>query len=125
VTDRFAAIHSADIAWEDDVDVLTLGEGVQVKVLRQDDEQRQLDVLVKFPVGYIEPAHVHDSEHSIVVLEGVQIVDGVELKAGDFCYGGRETLHGPFAYPEGCVVFASFTGTSSHHRYPGSPGGEI
>jgi anti-sigma factor ChrR (cupin superfamily) len=125
VTAGFAAIHAEDIDWQDDADVLTLGEGVQVKVLRQDADRGQLDVLVKFPAGYVEPEHVHDSEHSIVVLEGVQIVDGVELGTGDFCYGGRETLHGPFSYPEGCVVFASFHGTSSHHRYPGSPGGEI
>ena len=33
--------------------------------------------------------------------------------------------HGPYEYPEGCVVFASFRGLSPRHRYQGSPAGEI
>jgi ChrR-like protein with cupin domain len=121
----FLTVHGDDLLWQDDIDVLTLGDGVQVKVFRQVPELGQLDLLVKFPAGYVEPAHAHDSEHSIVVLEGVQIVNGVHLRPGDYCYGGPQTIHGPFSYPEGCVVFASFRGASSHHRYPGSPGGEI
>lgn len=32
---------------------------------------------------------------------------------------------GPYEYPEGCVVFASFRGLSARHRYDGSPAGEI
>lgn len=121
----FVTAHRWDVPWEDDLDVLTLGNGVQVKVFRHDPERGRLDLLVRFPPGYVEPAHAHDSEHSIVVLEGVQIVNGVHLRPGDYCFGGREVIHGPFEYPEGCVVFASFTGASSQHRYPGSPGGEI
>jgi hypothetical protein len=49
----------------------------------------------------------------------------VELRPGDFVYGGYDVEHGPFDYPEGCVVFAVFKGASAHHRYPGSPGGEM
>jgi anti-sigma factor ChrR (cupin superfamily) len=123
--DRFVTAHRWELDWQEDLDVLTLGNGVQVKVFRHEPERGRLDLLVKFPAGYVEPAHAHDSEHAIVVLEGVQIVDGVHLHPGDYCYGGREVIHGPFEYPEGCIVFASFTGASSQHRYPGSPGGEI
>lgn len=119
--DGFLTAHQRDLAWQNDDDVLTLGNGVQVKVFRK-DEEGHLDLLVKFPPGYVEPAHAHDSEHSIVVLEDVQIVNGVHLHPGDYCCGGRETIHGPFEYPKGCVVFASFTGASSQHRYPGVPG---
>jgi hypothetical protein len=38
---------------------------------------------------------------------------------------GHGRAHGPFDYPEGCVVFASFRGPSSQHRYEGSPAGDI
>lgn len=125
MTDSFVTGKRWDLQWEEDTDLLTLGSGVLVKVYRQDAAKGRLDLLVKFPPGYVEPAHAHDSEHSIVVLEGVQIVGGVPLRAGDYCFAGREVIHGPFEYPEGCVVFASFTGVSAQHRYPGSPGGEI
>jgi hypothetical protein len=125
MTERFMTRHRWDLEWEDDVDLLSLRSGVQVKVFRQDLENGRLDVLVKFPPGYVEPEHAHDSEHSIVVLEGVQIVGGVPLRAGDYCFAGRGVVHGPFQYPEGCMVFASFTGVSPQHRYPGSPGGDI
>jgi anti-sigma factor ChrR (cupin superfamily) len=125
MTSSFVTGHRWDRDWEDDTELLTLGNGVRVKVFRQDTERGRLDVLVWFPPGYVEPAHAHDSEHSIVVLEGEQVVGSARLRAGDYCYAGREEIHGPFAYPEGCVVFASFTGVSAQHRYPGSPGGEI
>ena len=117
--------HPDKLEWVDDVDVLTLGKGLTVKVLHHNPETDELSVLVKFPPGYHEPAHKHHSSHSYIVLEGLQIVDGVELRPGDFVYGGYDVEHGPFDYPEGCVVFSVFKGASAHHRYPGSPGGEM
>jgi hypothetical protein len=59
------------------------------------------------------------------VLEGVQIVNGVHLHPGDYVWAAGPEAHGPYEYPEGCVVFASFRGLSSRHRYQGSPAGEI
>lgn len=121
----FETAHRWDLEWKDDDDVLTLGRGVQVKVFRRDSDQEQVDMLVKFPPGYTEPEHAHDSEHSIVVLEGLQIVRGEHMRPGDYVFGGRNVVHGPFEYPEGCIVFAAFRGASPQHRYPGSPGGDI
>lgn len=120
----FYRVHRWDVDWQDDVDILTLGHGVQVKVLHQDAETQLTDILIKFPPGYVEPRHTHDSEHSVVVLEGLQIAEGEHLHAGDYVFGGANLPHGPFEYPEGCVVFASFRGASAQHRYPGSRAGE-
>jgi len=108
----FHTAHRWNLEWQDDVDVLSLRGGVQVKVFYEDPELGVADMLIKFPPGYVEPEHAHESSHSIVVLEGVQIVNGAET-------------HGPYEYPEGCVVFASFRGLSARHRYQGSPAGEI
>lgn len=116
VRDGFHRAHRWQLDWQDDVDVLALGNGVQVKVLYQDRDTGQTDLLIKFPPGYVEPRHVHDSVHSVVVLEGLQIAEGESMHPGDYVFGGANTEHGPFEYPEGCVVFASFKGTSPRHR---------
>lgn len=121
----FTTAHRWDLEWQDDTDILSLGNGVQVKILYEDKENQQADMLVKFPPGYVEPLHNHDGSHSIVVLEGLQIAQGIPLRPGDYCWASGEEPHGPFEYPEGCVVFASFRGASAQHRYEGSPAGEI
>ena len=82
----FHTAHRWEMDWEDDVDVLSLRDGVQVKVFYSDPEAGVADMLIKFPPGYVEPEHAHHSSHSIVVLEGVQIVKGVHLHPGDYVW---------------------------------------
>jgi len=113
--------HRWDLDWRDDVDILTLGNGVQVKIFFQDPETQHTDMLVKFPPGYVEPEHTHEASHSIMVLEGVQIANGEPMRPGDYVWASGPEPHGPFEYPEGCVVFVSFRGPSIKHLYPGSP----
>lgn len=121
----FTTAHRWDLEWQDDTDILSLGNGVKVKVLYEDRETQHADMLVKFPPGYVEPLHNHDSSHSIIVLEGLQIAAGDPLRPGDYCWASGEEPHGPFEYPEGATVFVSFRGASAQHRYEGSPAGEI
>ncbi len=123
--ESFHIAHRWDLQWQDDSEVLSLGSGVQVKVLYEDPAAGIADMLVKFPPGYVEPEHAHESSHAVVVLEGTQIVRGEHLRPGDYVWAAGPEPHGPFEYPEGCVVFASFRGTSALHRYEGSPAGEI
>ncbi len=120
--EAWATAHRRDLEWVDDVDILTLGHGVQVKVLYQDRQTEHTDMLVKFPAGYVEPEHTHDASHSIIVLEGLQIVNGEVMQPGDYVWASGPKPHGPFEYPEGCVVFVSFRGPSIKHIYAGSPG---
>ena len=82
----FHTAHRWDLEWQDDVDVLSLRGGVQVKVFYEDPDLGVADMLIKFPPGYVEPEHAHQSSHSIVVLEGVQIVRGVALHPGDYVW---------------------------------------
>ena len=115
VSNGYRVVKRWEIEWQDDVDVLALPTGVQVKVLHDDRERKELDLLVHFPPGYREPAHTHASSHSDIILEGTQIVGGVHLQPGDFGYGSADEVHGPFDCPEGCVVFGSLHGDSSRH----------
>jgi anti-sigma factor ChrR (cupin superfamily) len=121
----FHTAHRWEIDWEDDIDVLTLRNGVQVKIYYQDEATGHTDMLISFPPGYTEPEHTHDSSHSVVVLEGLQIVRGEHMQPGDYVWADGPEPHGPFEYPEGCVVFASFRGASAQHKYTGSPAGDI
>ena len=121
----FHTAHRWATDWQDDVDVLALRGGVQVKVLFEDRQIGVTDMLVKFPPGYVEPEHTHDSSHSIIVLEGAQIVNGVHLHTGDYAWASGPEPHGPYSYPEGAVVFVSMRGASTRHHYKGSPAGEM
>ncbi|MBK7903781.1 MAG: cupin domain-containing protein [Proteobacteria bacterium] len=95
---------------------MDLPTGVKLKVLFEDPESGRRDLLVKFPPGYTEPAHTHESSHSLVVLEGKMCVAGKELGPGDYVYAsGRE--HGPYHYPVGCTVFGVSIGRSIQHKY--------
>lgn len=125
MTKEFHTAHRWEIDWQDDVDVLSLQGGVQVKIFFEDREIGVTDMLVKFPPGYVEPEHTHESSHSIVVLEGAQIVKGDHLHTGDYVWASGPEPHGPYEYPEGCVAFVSMRGPSSQHHYRGSPAGDM
>jgi anti-sigma factor ChrR (cupin superfamily) len=111
----FIALYTKDIPWEDDTR-LDLPKGVKMKILFEDPEIGRQDVLVKFPPGYVEPLHTHESSHSIVVLEGKMCVAGKELVPGDYVFGWDKE-HGPYHYPEGCTVFVTFLGKGISHKY--------
>lgn len=105
---------SESIDW-DRGEVLTLPEGVQAKVLNENEAEGRTDLLVKFPPGYVEPRHTHEGAHAAIILQGRMRIHGHELTPGDYVYG-HQVEHGPMEYPDGCVVFASFVGGSPAHR---------
>ena len=111
----FKAIHDHEVEWEsDDIrGLLTLPEGVQVKVLNYDPVMKRLDMKQRFPKGYVEPRHTHESWHSILVLSGRMCVAGKDLRAGDYVFGW-DIPHGPYEYPDGCEVFIIYMGDASH-----------
>lgn len=114
-SDKFIAINADEMSWENDTEVLTLPEGVQIKVLSTDPETGRIDMLVRFPPGYVEPRHRHEGCHSGVILEGEMHVVGKVMKPGDYVFGpGDHIPHGPMRYPVGCTVFASFYGDPAH-----------
>lgn len=94
---------------------MKLPKGAMTKVLRHDKRNRTLDMLIKWPDGYVEPRHTHDSSHSVVVLQGRVIVEGKELTAGGYVYGPAGVPHGPFEWHDDCVVFAHFEGNPVHY----------
>ncbi|MCZ6604994.1 MAG: cupin domain-containing protein [Alphaproteobacteria bacterium] len=114
----FVALHDHEVAWEDGAEnnLLTLPPGIKVKILNHDPVMGRVDMKVKFPPGYVEPEHAHQSWHAIVVLEGRMCVAGKDLRPGDYVFGWDE-LHGPYEYPDGCEVFVVFMGEGTEHQW--------
>ena len=111
----FMAINTDELEWDADVTLFQLPTGahkihpnLKIKVLMRDDARGQVAALVKFPPGYVEPAHQHVTSHCVIVVEGEQHVAGKVLRKGDFHYAPPDTVHGPFEYPVGGVVFSVF-----------------
>ena len=113
---EFLAIHDSEIEWEEDLanELLTLPKGVKAKVFAHDKKMGRIDMKVKFPPGYVEPAHSHKSWHSILVLKGRMCVDGKDLRPGDYIFGW-DKLHGPYEYPDGAEAFVVFLGEGTEH----------
>ena len=115
---RFRAIYDRDVKWQEAAatTLLTLPRGVKVKILAHDAVMKRIDMKVKFPKGYVEPAHTHKSWHSILVTKGRMCVAGKDLGPGDYVFGW-DTLHGPYEYPDGCEVFVVFMGDGTQHAW--------
>jgi quercetin dioxygenase-like cupin family protein len=113
---RFFASYTSEIEWQTEDSFRELPPpGPEVKILRRfPEDDDALDVLVRFPRGYVEPRHTHEGEHMVVILEGRVVVDGKTLGPGDYVYGPRNEPHGPFEYPDGVLLYAA-------HRGPTSP----
>jgi hypothetical protein len=107
----YIGLRFDELDWQDGRELLGLPEGVQVKILRRyPSSERRIDFLVKFPPGYQEPRHTHEGSGMGLVLEGKQVVDGETYGPGTYAYDIGSIPHGPFDYPEGCILFASFHG---------------
>jgi quercetin dioxygenase-like cupin family protein len=113
---RFLAVYSEQVEWVDGAEIQELPPpGPDVKVLRHyPADDNALDILVRFPPGYVEPRHTHDGEHQCFILEGRMLVDGKTLGPGDYVYGPRNEPHGPFEYPDGILLYASHRGDTAH-----------
>ena len=116
---RFRAIHDRQVKWREGPAVrklLTLPPGVKAKIFAHDPVMKRIDMKVKFPKGYVEPAHTHKSWHSILVTKGRMCVAGKDLRPGDYVFGW-DTLHGPYEYPDGCEAFVVFMGEGTQHQW--------
>ena len=119
--EKFLAINTDEIEWQDGEKVLGLPPGLKVKIIAEgkDAVSERVDKFVKFPPGYTEPRHTHGYYHSTLVLEGEMHVAGKVLKPGDYVYGGGDEPHGPYHYPKGCMVYSAGRGInlSQMHKY--------
>ncbi len=115
---RFRAVYDREVKWEEGsaTRLLALPKGLKVKIFGHDPAMQRIDMKVKFPRGYVEPEHMHESWHSILVTKGRMCVAGRQLRPGDYVFGW-DLPHGPYEYPDGCEVFVVFMGGRTQHRW--------
>lgn len=105
-------VRKSDIVWEERVNV----DGWPSRAgMYYDDRGLQLTLrLIDYPVGSIEPRHVHPGTHATTVMRGYTDVDGKRLMPLDVILGPSNEPHGPLHYPEGCQLFSAFQGSYYH-----------
>ncbi len=93
------AVRTTDARWRRSPMPLT-----EYKLVAYDAERRATTSLVRFAPGMRYPAHRHGGTEEIFVLEGSMSLNGVTLKAGDYCRSvagteevGTFTLEGALA----------------------------
>lgn len=109
------SVEADDVDWED-AELLGLPAGLQVKIINENEAEGRTDMLVKYPEGYREPRHTHESAHACLVLDGRILINDRELTAGDYIYG-QQIPHGPWEFPDGGMNFVSFVGGSPTHQW--------
>jgi len=112
----FQIARLKEIPWEDRVNV----DGWPSRAgMYWDDRDHQLCMrLIDYPVGSVEPRHVHGGSHATTVLKGRAIVDGLTLGPLDVILGPSNEPHGPLDYPEGCKLLSVFHGSYYHSEVP-------
>ena len=117
----YEIVKVAGIPWEDRKNV----DGWPSRAgMYWNDRGNQLCMrLIDYPVGAIEPRHVHGGAHATTVLKGRAIIDGLTLRQLDVVLGPSNEPHGPLNYPEGCQLFSVFHG-SYHHSESDRPNTE-
>ena len=105
-------VRLAGIAWEDRMNVDNWPSRAG---MYYDNRKLELCIrLIDYPLGSIEPRHVHAGTHATTVLKGRAIVDGVTLGPLDVVLGPSNEPHGPLNYPDGCKLLSAFQGSYYH-----------
>ncbi len=108
----YTIVRQADIVWEDrrNVDGWPSRAGMYY-----DDRENALCMrLIDYPVGSVEPRHVHAGAHATTLLSHSAVVDGITLKPLDVVLGPSNEPHGPLDYRDSCQLFSVFAGSYFH-----------
>ena len=105
-------VRVKDIPWEDRVNVDNWPSRAG---MYYDNRDLELCIrLIDYPLGSIEPRHVHAGMHATTVLKGRAIIDGLTLGPLDVVIGPSNEPHGPLEYPDGCILLSAFQGSYFH-----------
>jgi hypothetical protein len=108
----YTIVRKADIPWEDRKNV----DGWPSRAgMYYDDRDNELCMrLIDYPVGSVEPRHVHAGAHATTLLRHSAVVDGIKLKPLDVVLGPSNEPHGPLDYRDSCQLFSVFVGSHFH-----------
>jgi anti-sigma factor ChrR (cupin superfamily) len=91
-------IRAADMRW------VTVGPGVEVKVLRMDPDRNDQTVLIRMQPGSVVVGHRHTQEEECLILEGDVYIGAHRLGAGDMHVARPGAVHEPIRAPRGALL---------------------
>lgn len=81
--------------------------GVEVKILHLDRQAGRVTLLTRLAPGTLYPTHRHDGFEEIYVVDGDVLVNGVAMRAGDYCSAAAGSLHEGVRTTGGCTYIVS------------------
>ncbi len=77
--------------------------GFETRTLRLDEAGGRLTLMARLAPGAVYPAHRHRGVEEIYLLEGELTINGIVMRAGDYCSADADSLHDGIRSPSGCV----------------------
>jgi len=77
-------------------------EGVQIKLLRQEGEQKSF--LLKMMANSSIPSHAHSKDEESFVIEGSVELEGILCHAGDYHFAQAGSHHQTIRSTQGCTL---------------------
>jgi len=96
--------RSGDLQWRPGI-----SPGVDARILFRDAARRYITALVRLAPAAVYPGHRHTEVEALYVLEGDLEVEGVSMRAGDYCRGDDGSIHGDSHSQNGCVFLVTFS----------------
>jgi quercetin dioxygenase-like cupin family protein len=108
-------VESAKLPWTA-VELPGVPKGLVQRVLHDNQQNKLVSAIVRFPKGFVEPRHYHTTcGHSIYILRGkLKSPEGV-LSAGTFIYSAVNEPHGPFTAVEETEILFYTDGPFDYH----------
>lgn len=114
ITSGMTIVRVKEIPWEDRMNVDNWPSRAG---MYYDNRDLELCIrLIDYPLGSVEPRHVHAGKHATTVLKGRAIIDGLTLGPLDVVIGPSNEPHGPLDYPDGCILLSAFQGSYFHNE---------
>lgn len=99
-------LRAPAVAWTPARPSPQVPEGLQQRLLHNNDQNKLVSAIVKFPKGFREPRHYHTTcGHSIYVLKGKLGSPEGDMTPGTFIYSAVNERHGPFVAKEDTEIF--------------------
>jgi len=88
----------------DEMRWVTVGPGVEVKVLRMDTDRNDQTVLIRMQPGSVVVGHRHTQEEECLILAGEVYIGDYRLGQGDMHVARPGAVHEPIRAPHGALL---------------------
>lgn len=96
----FFCLKSSEQQWQPHPLVV----GIEMAILRVNEQKREIVVLLRCSEGVSYPLHRHADEEEILVLEGDMESNGQTYQQGDYLYSASDSVH-DVSTRQGCLLY--------------------